>query len=71
VYTDTTLNNLVAPAFAWYWRLTGDDIYRERGDDMFAHVFQDGDPYYAKQWSQVYYWSWDFVAWRKGEQPAY
>jgi len=70
VYTASLLNNLVSPAYAWYWRLTGDDKYRERGDDMFAYVFQDGDPYYPKEWSQVYYWSWDFVAWRKGEQGA-
>jgi hypothetical protein len=70
IYTSSLLNNLVSPAFAWYWRLTGDDTYRQRGDDMFAYVFQDGDPYYPKEWSQVYYWSWDFVAWRKGEQAA-
>src|SRR5215203_5623645 len=51
--TATALNNLVSPAFAWYWRLTGDDTYRDRGDDLFAYVFQDGDPYYPKEWSQV------------------
>jgi hypothetical protein len=69
--TGTGLNNLVSPAFAWYWRLTGDDIYRERGDDLFAHVWADGNPYFAKEWSQGFYWSWDFVRWRKGVQPAH
>ncbi len=69
--TSTALNNLVSPAFAWYWRLTGDDTYRERGDDLFAYVWADGEPYFAKEWSQGFYWSWDFVRWRKGEQPAY
>jgi hypothetical protein len=68
--TGTGLNNLVSPAFAWYWRLTGDDKYRERGDDLFAYVWADGNPYYAKEWSQGFYWSWDFVRWRSGEQQA-
>lgn len=69
--TDATLNNLIAPAFAWYWRLTGDNIYRDRGDDIFSNVFWDGEPYLAKTWSEVYYWSWDYVDWRLGRKPAY
>lgn len=71
VYTSSLLNNLVSPAFAWYWRLTGDNKYRVRGDDLFSYTFSDGDPYSAKEWSQVYYWSWDFVGWRQGKKPAY
>jgi hypothetical protein len=70
-YTSSALNNLVAPAFAWYWRLTGDDTYRLRGDELFAHVWDDGNPYNAKEWSQGYYWSWDFVEWRQGKKAAY
>jgi hypothetical protein len=70
-YTASALNNLVAPAFAWYWRLTGDDSYRQRGDDLFANVWADGPPYNAKEWSQGYYWSWDFVEWREGKKAAY
>ncbi len=70
-FTGPILNNLVAPMFAWYWRLTGDDTYRVRGDEMFSHNFYGGTPYWAKEWSQTYYWSWDFVRWRKGLQPAY
>lgn len=69
-YTSSKLNNLVAPAYAWYWRLTGDEAVRQHGDDMFAHQYDDGFPYSAKEWSQGYYWSWDFVDWRQGKKPA-
>ena len=70
-YTGSMLNDLLAPAFAWYWRLTGDDPYRVRGDDLFSHVFAEGNPWSGKEWSQVYYWSWDFVGWREGKEAAY
>ncbi len=70
-YTSSDLNNLVVPAFAWYWRLTGDDKYRERGDDLFSHVYDDGNPWNAKEWSTGFYWSWDFVGWREGKEAAY
>ena len=70
-YTSSDLNNLVAPAFAWYWRLTGDDTYRQRGDDLFAHEYDDNPPWNAKEWSQGFYWSWDFVGWRDGKEAAY
>jgi len=70
-YTLSTLNNLVSPAFAWYWKLTGDDKYRERGDDLFSHQYDDGNPWNAKEWSQGFYWSWDFVGWREGKEAAY
>ena len=70
-WTGTKLNNLVSPAYAWYWRLTGDDVARQRGDDLFSHVYDEGYPYSAKEWSQGFYWSWDFVDWRQGKKPAY
>ncbi len=69
-YIGAKLNNLVSPAYAWYWRLTGDEVMRERGDDMFSHVYDEGFPYSAKEWSQGFYWSWDFVDWRQGKKPA-
>ena len=34
--SDRSLTMMVAPAFAWYWSITGDDTYRVRGDSMFA-----------------------------------
>jgi len=70
-YATSTLNNLVSPAFAWYWRLTGDDKYRERGDDLFAHQYDEGNPWNGKEWSQGFYWSWDYVYWREGKEAAY
>jgi hypothetical protein len=70
-YTGSILNNLVSPAFAWYWRLTGDDIYRVRGDDLFSHEYAEENPWSGKEWSLSFYWSWDYVAWREGKQPAY
>jgi hypothetical protein len=42
-----------------------------RGDDMFAHQYDDNPPYNAKEWSQGFYWSWDFVEWREGKKAAY
>jgi hypothetical protein len=57
------LNNLVAPAFAWYWRQTGDNAYLTRGDDIFAHSL-DEQIYAGKQFSQNYRWSFDYVRWR-------
>ncbi len=70
-WTGAKLNNLVAPAYAWYWRLTGDEDARQRGDDLFSHMYDEGYPYSAKEWSQGYYWSWDFVDWRQGKKAAY
>jgi hypothetical protein len=59
------LNDLVAPAFAWYWKLTGDDTYLQRGDDLFSHNL-DEEIYSGKQFSQTYRWSFDYVKWRSG-----
>jgi hypothetical protein len=57
-------NLLVAPAFAWYWQLSGDPVYQDRGDQAFAGgvlgAWLDG----GKQFSQNYYWSFDYVKWR-------
>jgi hypothetical protein len=37
---------------------------------MFSHTYDEGFPYSAKEWSQGFYWSWDFVDWRQGKKPA-
>jgi hypothetical protein len=61
------LNDLVAPAYAWYWSQTGDNTYLTEGDLMFQHTFDS--PNYAwsgKQFSQIYKWSFDYVNWRSG-----
>jgi hypothetical protein len=64
----TELNDLVAPAFAWYWSKTGDDTYLERGDLLFAHTFDTPGSYdwSGKQFSQIYKWSFDYANWRSG-----
>jgi hypothetical protein len=58
------LNLLIAPAFAWVYRQTGDVTYRDRGDQIFAGgvkgAWLDG----SKQFNQNYAWSFDYVRWR-------
>ena len=58
------LNLLIAPAFAWMYHQTGDDTYRDRGDQVFAGgvkgAWLDG----PKQFNQNYMWSFDYVKWR-------
>jgi hypothetical protein len=60
------LNLLIAPAYAWLYRMTGDTKYRDQGDQVFvggvAGAYLDG----AKQFNQNYRWSFDFVKWRSG-----
>jgi hypothetical protein len=60
----TDLINLVAPAYAWYWRLTGDPVYQKRGDEMFDHALDGEIDYSGKIFSQNYRWSFDYVKWR-------
>ncbi len=79
LYGATELNDLVAPAYAWYWSKTGNSTYRVAGDDLFNHVFDSagsagtlvggGWTYSVKEFNQVYKWSFDFVRWRTGQNP--
>ncbi len=64
----TELNDLVAPAYAWYWSLTGDTMSLSRGDELFQHTFDDPEQctWNGKAFSQIYKWSFDFVRWRSG-----
>jgi len=59
------LNLLIAPAFAWLYRLTGDPSYRERGDRVFAGGVKGAWLGGGKQFSQSYRWSFDYVHWRR------
>src|SRR3979411_3306452 len=59
------LNLLIAPAFAWVYKQTGDITYRDRGDQVFAGgvlVAYLGD---GKHFDQNYWWSVDYVNWRR------
>jgi hypothetical protein len=60
----TDLVNLVDPAFAWVWRMTGDEKYRTEGDELFAHALDSDITYSGKIFSQNYRWSFDYVRWR-------
>ncbi len=62
----TVLHNLFSPAFAWYWRISGDDTYRTEGDEVFAHAFDGQDDYSGKTFSQLYRYSFNYVGWRQG-----
>jgi hypothetical protein len=66
--TWSILNDLVAPAYAWYWNLTGDAGSLSRGDDLFLHEYDiPGDvTWCGKEFSQVYKWSFDYVRYRSG-----
>ncbi len=65
---NSELNDLVAPAYAWYWNLTGDAQSQSRGDDLFQHTFDWPEVFTwsGKQFSQIYKWSFDYVRWRNG-----
>jgi len=72
VDTWIVLNDLVAPAYAWYWELTGDPPSLSRGDELFQHTLDDPDHtvWTGKEFSQVYKWSFDFVRWRSGQDTS-
>jgi hypothetical protein len=61
---ERTLVNLVAPAYFWYWRLTGDEQARRQGDELFAHALDDPIDDKGKSYSQNYHWSFAGVEWR-------
>jgi hypothetical protein len=77
LYSATELNDLVAPAFAWYWYRSNNLSYMFRGDDLFSNVFDSaGGPggglgsgwtWSVKEFNQVYKWSFDYVSWRSGQ----
>lgn len=66
------LNLLIAPAYAWFFRHSGDDVYRERGDKVFAGGVTRAFLARGKQFNQSYRWSFDYAKWRAGthEGPA-
>lgn len=58
------LNLIVAPAYAWLYRQTGDPSYRDRGDQVFAGGVTRGFLWSGKHFNQSYRWSFDYVRWR-------
>ena len=64
------LNLLIAPAYAWLYRMTGDPVYQERGDLIFEGGVEGAWLDQGKQFSQNYRWSFDFVKWRQNPDPC-
>jgi hypothetical protein len=64
----TTLNGLVATAYAWYWSKTGDANALGRGDVVFQHLLDPKGPpgWSGKMYSQMYQWTFDYVRLRSG-----
>ena len=60
-----SLQMMVVHAFWWYYAYTGDTQYRDKGDDLFAHAFDQGG-LTGKQASEIYYDSFNAVGWRTG-----
>jgi hypothetical protein len=67
---ELVMSNLVIPAFAWYWQLTGDPLYQQRGDDLFAHALDSDISYSGKIFNQNYRWSFDYVRWRSNDPTS-
>ena len=55
------LNLLIAPAFAWIYKQTGDTTYRDRGDQVFAGGVLNAFLGNGKQFDQNYKWSFEYV----------
>jgi hypothetical protein len=59
------LNLLVAPIYGFLYRETGDATYRDAGDALFASGVQNAWLDGGKQFDQNYWWSFDYVQWRR------
>ena len=58
------LNLLIAPAYAWLYKMTGDPVYQQRGDLIFQSGVNGAWLGDGKHFSQNYRWSFDYVTWR-------
>jgi hypothetical protein len=66
------LNLIIAPVYAWWYMQSGDTTYRDKADQIFAGGVTKGGPslYYAKQFNQNYWWSFEYLRYRQLAQPA-
>ena len=74
------LNLLIAPGYAWMYKMTGETTYRDRGDTIFGEgvrrthelsvLGQEGSKgaylWDGKQFNQQYMWSFEYLKWRGG-----
>ncbi|MFZ4699215.1 MAG: hypothetical protein ACOYMG_04120 [Candidatus Methylumidiphilus sp.] len=58
------LNLLIAPAYAWLYKITGNPVYQQEGDLIFQGGVTGAWLAQGKQFSQNYRWSFDYVNWR-------
>ena len=58
------LNMLVAPMYGWLYKQTGQQKFRERGDQIFAGGVKFAYLNRGKQFNQNYRLSFDYVKWR-------
>lgn len=59
------LNLLIAPVYAWLWHRTGEPVYRERADEIFAGGVKAAWLVGSKQFNENYCGSFNYVKWRK------
>jgi hypothetical protein len=64
------LNMLIAPVFGWLYAKTGNPIYAQRGDAIFAGGVKYAYLNSGKQFNQSYRWSFAYVAWRQGKSDV-
>ena len=65
------LNLLVAPAFAWYYKHSGNTTYRTWGDAVFSGGVTQAYLTDPKIFNQNYTWSFDYVTWREAADAQY
>ena len=58
------LNLLILPAYGWYYSISGDRKYIERGDKLFEAGVKGAWLANGKQFSQNYRWSFDYLKYR-------
>lgn len=68
----TLLNNLMVPAFAWYYKTThnADPNYLTWGDNLWSHALDTDPSFSGKEFSQNWMWSFDYLTWRNATDPA-
>ena len=66
----TVLIDMVAPAMAWYWSMTGDPVYQQIGDTLFSHALDNDISYSAKIFNQNFRWSNSYIKWRQGNEGS-
>lgn len=74
IYDGNVLNGMIFPGFHFIWRLNGNNIYRDRGDELWQYMFGANlllEPYHAKNWTEMNYWASDAYLWRTNQKRAH